>query len=72
MVYGEGDAAVTGRVGMSYCDTSRFKIGCQWELNSVHSVETGLCMLGTERYTKGEQINRRVSVQAYSSRNSVY
>ena len=35
---GEGDAMVIGRVGMPYCDTSRLKIGCPGELNSLHSV----------------------------------
>ena len=57
MVYSKRDAAVIGRVGMLYCDTSRRKIGRQWELNSLDSVETGLCMLGVEKYTEGEEIN---------------
>ena len=35
-------------------------------------MKTGLCMLGIEKYTKGEQINWWVSVQAYSTRNSEY
>ena len=42
VLYGEGDAAVIGWVGMSYCDTSRSKIGRQQELKSLHSVEAGL------------------------------
>ena len=42
------------------------------ELNLLTSVKTGLCMLGIEKYTKGEQINWWVSVQAYSTRNSEY
>ena len=29
-------------------------------------------MLGIEKYTKGEQLNWWVSVQAYSTRNSEY
>ena len=57
---------------MSYCYTSRCKIGRQWELNSLYSVETGLCMVGIEKYTKGEQINCWISVQACNSRNPVY
>ena len=57
---------------MSYCYTSRCKIGRQWELNSLYSVETGLCMVGIEKYTKGEQTNCWVSVQACNSRNPVY
>ena len=43
--------------------------GRQWELNLLHSVETDLCMLGIEKYTKGEKVNWWVSIQACSSRN---
>ena len=35
---GEGDAVVIGRVCMPYCNTSRLKIGCPGELNSLQSV----------------------------------
>ena len=31
------------------------------ELNSLHSEETGFCMLGIKKCTKGEQVNFWVS-----------
>ena len=72
LVCEEGDPTIIGKVDMSYFDTLRWKIGRQWELNSLHTVETGLWTLGIEKYIKGEEINWRVSVQACSSRNLLY
>ena len=68
MVCEARDAAVMGGGEGGHCD----KIGHQWELNSLHSLETGLCMLGIEKCDKGEQVNWWVSVQACSSKNPTY
>ena len=66
-----GDAGVIVRVGMSYCDTSRWKMVRQLELTTLHYVDIGLCMLWIENCTRGEQVNWWVSVEVCSSRAKV-
>ena len=46
--------------------------GEKLEKNSLHSVETGLCMLAIEKCTKGKQENWWVWIQACVGSNPMY